>query len=895
MPRGARAQTWLGFVDFPSMPGTETSRYTFAGSVEGESSEEAFYTGDLGDFDGDGWLDRLLGARYGLLLNRGDGAMVPVRAEVGLRVRGDAGAWEYGDRAMVFVDVDGDGDLDVVSGGIDAELVVQENHAWRFDVMSEARGHSALSIVPTDLERDGDVDLVVSCSACIDGACGGPVDFDVLVNDGTGRFVDEAGARGLALPPGWFVVGAVSGDLDGDGDFDLITQRGDGTQAGLHVAINDGSGRFAATFTPFPVGCSGLGQNMALGDLDGDGDLDLVAGRCPTGAAVGAFAGPYVGGHPTVAHVVALNDGTGVFTDVSSSWWDATEYPAQLAGDNATLFDIDYDGDLDFLAFRRSDATMSSHHLQVFLNDASGHLVYSATMSRELVSAGPGVGADLDLGDLDHDGDADAWIGVGSGEAILLASDLDVTSTGGVAANLPQGVSISVRAGLPSIAFSWEIPRAASSARSFRVYRSLAPSLEDRNQTLLAVVGQSAHLSRDFYGALDAHTTAAQIGDPRVTISAPLGRLVFHDASAVPGVTYHYSVSQVGLHHERSAHTAEVSASLPAPSGADERAPELEIVSPTPETWEPAPRIVITYADGGAGIDEGSLRVRGSAVLAGVAVERDLLPLLRVMRRDASAFVAWFDPSADGPFDIPARLTVEVADLAGNVATQQVTFRTEALPPADLSPALPSAAFTISPLAALAPLEATFGDRSHDDGELLRAEWYFDDGTSAIGPRVSWLVPDTRTHGVELLVRDAAGNVGWTSRSVTYDWRRGPDAGPLCSCAGQSCGVDVCGNSCGTCLPGQTCELNQCMCADGQTACGMVCGIDLMTDRDHCGSCITACAVGQVCRNGACEGTPSSRTGCGCRVLGAPSRAPGWPALIALVALWARRRRVSPY
>ena len=71
---GATAgSSWQGFSDASSA--LQTSRFTWAGTPTEGGGNNNYYDGDMADFDGDGLPDRLLGSRYGLLLNTGGGLM----------------------------------------------------------------------------------------------------------------------------------------------------------------------------------------------------------------------------------------------------------------------------------------------------------------------------------------------------------------------------------------------------------------------------------------------------------------------------------------------------------------------------------------------------------------------------------------------------------------------------------------------------------------------------------------------------------------------------------------------------------------------------------------------------------------------------------------------------
>jgi MYXO-CTERM domain-containing protein len=862
---GASAQ-WSGLTD--ESTALMTDSFPFFGSHPEAGGNENYYDGDIGDFDGDGLPDRLLGARYGLLLNTGGGLMVPIRRNVGLLLRGDPGASGWGEDAMALIDVDGDGDLDALSGGNGEPLSLQINGAWRFSVAFSMSGHSALNIVPTDLEGDGDADLFVAHSFCVSASCGGPVDFGVLRNDGSGGFTEVTGPSGLALSSGEFVVGVVSGDVDGDGDFDAVIQRGTSSSTAIVVAINDGSGTFTENVISMPTGCSGFGQNSALGDIDDDGDLDLMMGRCPG-------SGTYTGGHPVSLHVLALNDGSGVFTDESATMFDTTAYAGTdpLGGNNTMIIDIDYDGDLDFIAVRKANGSLglATHHLQLFLNDGTGTMVYSDTYSASFTGRTSGLGADVDVGDLDGDGDYDLWLGFGSDIVHIFMNDY--TDPSGLPADQPRSLRV-VSETASGVTIGWQAPPFASNARSYRVYRSLAPGMHDRDRVHVATVGQSAHLDYDFYGTIDSHTTTADLGDPDVTIDGSTGEIQWTDTTAQPGVRYWYTVAHVGPEHEESAHAPEVAAMTPAPGGADATGPELEIVSPTQQDWQRSPRIVVTYGDGGSGVDPSTLSVSFDEAFGPIAADANLVS--SAYRHDGRAFIAWFEPPNELPDDTLVTMTASVEDMAGNVTTETLQFFVSISPAILSSPMLPSAAFTPSATSGTAPITIDFdASASGDpDGHLLRYEWYWGDASTGLGRQTSHTFDFAGTYDVTLLVRDNEGGVATTSQTITLGGSPPPpdggvadggadgavDAAPdgtMCTpdCTGRSCGDDGCGGTCGACGADEVCASAMCMCAGATVPCGSAC-VDTRNDTDHCGACDSPCAAGETCSAGTCGTGP---------------------------------------
>ena len=287
-------------------------------------STSAFWaiTGVMGDFDGDGDPDLVTcdGTHPSkLLLNDGKGYFTDATAGR-LSTQGN---WKTS--ALAAGDVDGDGDLDLVfgNGGIGPwvvnRLFLNDGKAHFREASQGALPSSAYpttSLVLADFDGDGDLDLVAGNYSSQDR---------LFINDGKGRFTDKTTQ---ALPRVMDrTTDLAAGDVDGDGDLDLVTAV-EAEQNRLY--INDGKGRFADRTPPSLPKDRDSTYSVALGDVDGDGDLDIVFGNNP-----GQFGQP---------NRLLLNDGKGGFLD-ASSWNPAVERNSSALA----LGDLDVDGDLDLL------------------------------------------------------------------------------------------------------------------------------------------------------------------------------------------------------------------------------------------------------------------------------------------------------------------------------------------------------------------------------------------------------------------------------------------------------------------------------------------------------------------------------------------------------------------
>jgi hypothetical protein len=236
-----------------------------------------------------------------------------------------------------FVDIDSDGDLDLLFGGESTEngvLQIYQTTNQTIPLPNDAGSYTFKTLLLTDiyipavqfpkvsfgeLIGDGNIDLIVSGISSLNHT----PETSIYMNTGT----DMVRVEVDNFPSVW--GGAVEwGDVDGDGDEDVLLTGAQNLESPYEpitrIFLNDGSGGLADMGVLLPGLVFG---DAAWSDIDGDGDLDI------------AMTGDR--GDGDLFSAVYLNEG-GVFTDLN------LDLPGLLSGSVAWA-DFDLDGDEDLL------------------------------------------------------------------------------------------------------------------------------------------------------------------------------------------------------------------------------------------------------------------------------------------------------------------------------------------------------------------------------------------------------------------------------------------------------------------------------------------------------------------------------------------------------------------
>ena len=337
----------------------------------------------LGDWNKDGHMDVVVGnGAFGapqtnkLYLSNGTGGF-----DSGTEIDGDGDADST--TGVVVADLNGDTWLDLVVGNVSAsepnKLYMGDGDGGFCD--SVAIGpvtDNTKSVALGDVNGDGDMDLVVGNT----GALGTDQPNRLYLFDvGIGSPCNAGFDGGTAIGSDTDMTDSLAlGDVDGDGYLDLVAGNYSSPADFVHnkLYLNDGSGVFDSGTVIGAFISDNINQtkSVVLWDINNDNHLDIVEGNVGT-------------------NKLYLNNGSGVFASGTAIGSDSDVTYSVALGD------VDGDGDMDLVA-----ATGSSQRNKLYLNDGSGGF-----------ASGTGIGSDIGftnsvaLGDVSGDGYLDLVVG----------------------------------------------------------------------------------------------------------------------------------------------------------------------------------------------------------------------------------------------------------------------------------------------------------------------------------------------------------------------------------------------------------------------------------------------------------------------------------------------------
>ena len=181
------------------------------------------------------------------------------------------------------------------------------------------------NIVAADFDMDGDKDIFIFQDiAGTDGLS------SVFLNNGDGSF-----SAGVTIPTTSEFAFAAVGDIDNDGDPDIVQASYDSGSGPVTIYKNNGHAIFQGNSVAVSTAVS-----IALGDIDGDRDLDVYVGT------------------DDGTNIFLINDGNGAFVEKSHAL-GVSSYTGAVK-----IVDTDTDGDLDIL-------TDQGGILRIYINDGS--------------------------------------------------------------------------------------------------------------------------------------------------------------------------------------------------------------------------------------------------------------------------------------------------------------------------------------------------------------------------------------------------------------------------------------------------------------------------------------------------------------------------------------------
>eukprot|EP00036_Acanthoecidae_sp_10tr_P009768 CAMPEP_0182918832 /NCGR_PEP_ID=MMETSP0105_2-20130417/2324_1 /TAXON_ID=81532 ORGANISM="Acanthoeca-like sp., Strain 10tr" /NCGR_SAMPLE_ID=MMETSP0105_2 /ASSEMBLY_ACC=CAM_ASM_000205 /LENGTH=503 /DNA_ID=CAMNT_0025055951 /DNA_START=203 /DNA_END=1714 /DNA_ORIENTATION=+ len=284
-------------------------------------------------------------------------------------------------------------------------------HTAQFHETASSAGVSndgkSFAVSMADVDNDGHPDLFLTNSGSAD---------KLYINTGKGEFTDGTSAAGISSDGA--SRGVAIGDVTGDGFVDIYIAD---ASAANTLWINDGTGKFTDGTAAAGVGDTGMGQSVSLGDVDGDGDLDIFVCNFQS------------------SNVLFRNNGKGTFTDDTT----AAGLTSSSSGFEGTFGYYNNDSHLDIYV------SNSGKDNVLYVNNGEG--VFTDMSSTAGVKGNGDQGRGTAWGDMNNDGFLDlAMVSADPAANRLYHNNgdgtfSDVTSTAGVAGDysgVAQGMNL---------------------------------------------------------------------------------------------------------------------------------------------------------------------------------------------------------------------------------------------------------------------------------------------------------------------------------------------------------------------------------------------------------------------------------------------------------------------
>ncbi len=364
---------WGSYAD-PGEPGISV----FLGRDDGTFEDALFYATEqevgalaLAHFNGDGYLD--VAVTYGIWTDDPENSGISVFLGKGDGSFRPASQYRSGPRPrkLAIGDLDADGNSDLIVGADDIYVLLGKEDGTFHDAERYPFVSGIASFAIEDVDDDGNLDLAVLNF----------LTHQVIILRGTGNgdFQDsytDTYKDAYSFDAGYFPGAMAMDDLDGDGDLDILV--GDSHEInkpensnGLLVYLGNGDGTFQFS-NSYPIHYP---VSFAIGDLDSDDKLDLAVEVLNSN-----------GSH----HIaVLLGRGDGTFDEADTLSAAAGPY-------RVTMEHFDGDGNLDLAVMNGNSDTVS-----IFMGRGDGSFV---TAPRYYADPFP---TSLAMGDLDADGNLD--------------------------------------------------------------------------------------------------------------------------------------------------------------------------------------------------------------------------------------------------------------------------------------------------------------------------------------------------------------------------------------------------------------------------------------------------------------------------------------------------------